>query len=392
MKQVKSLLVTVMLASSSLALGQGADKSKLTMQEAETFPHAGVVVSLPDGFEHSPGQHVTHVFQAGLTSGDDLLQLINLSAHVVRKPTSNDARYKHFPSLSGSGEQLALMFMARRKMPQIKNLKVRSEVKLPIAGKKADARITSFTQGKIETYVAEVCFLRELVAGELNICYVLSVESVAAQKASLLDVFGEIIRNLKLTDLAGPLEMTQSKKDSILVSQGLASSIQIPHGWYATENGSVITFGQVDYKAGQLEVINGSLRVGVLPGNVITAKNYVDDSLKQQFKDNETVKIVEDVPTKWGDKDGHQLIIKQITKPPADSPETASDSVVVVVYRVAASGNEGGGTEINILQLVFRADVDLTKAKAMTDRLANGFKRIPLPKEPIEESGTTPEP
>ena len=241
MKQVKVLLITVLLASASWAWAEDGGKGKLTMQKAQTYAHAGVIVSLPEGFKQSSGQHPTHVFQAGLVSGDDLLQLVTLTAHVVRKPASSDAGNQQYPSLSGSGEQLAKMFMARRKMPQIKNLKIRSEVKLPIAGMKGDARITSFTQGQIETYVAEVCFLRELVAGELNLCYVLSVESVSAQKASLLDVFGEIIRNLKLTDLVSPLEMDLSKNDTTLVSPTLATAIQIPVGWYGVANGSVIT-------------------------------------------------------------------------------------------------------------------------------------------------------
>jgi len=46
MKQVKVLVITVLLASASWVAAEDGGKSKLTMQKAETFSHAGVVISL----------------------------------------------------------------------------------------------------------------------------------------------------------------------------------------------------------------------------------------------------------------------------------------------------------------------------------------------------------
>ena len=376
-------ILSVMLASvscftlgSSSNLAESAKGERLAMQAAETFAQGGVTLSIPKGFDYIAPQQYQNVCEAVLTTGNEMIQHVILTASITRKPSTLDKELRQYQSLSGSGEMLAQLNRFRRKNPDLSNQKVRSRAKLPIAGIKGDAQVLSYSQNKTDIYQVELCFLRDLPNGKLQICYVLSVTAVATQKSALLDVFGEITRSLKLVEFPKSADLAFSKKNNEVVSQDILTAIQIPRGFYGgvvpTEQKPIIMFGQVDFTMGRTDSIIGKVVVKT-DKQVITAKKIIDGFVNA-IKDNPNVEILENTAAKIDNIDGLQLAYKSSIKT-ADG----KTGIAIVFHRVVTLPKGNNATEVYWIELTINSDADTKKARALMDQIAGGFKRLPKP-------------
>ena len=367
----------------------------VSMQKPVEFPHAGVTLSLPGGFELQQLGDETQVLTATRRESNQATVSISLQA----TPVKDGVTGKDFSQeqIDGYGQSLAV-----RHFKQIK------EATINIApGIEGIARSFQYSFRGIKTVAVSVCFIRELTPEKngkplVRIAYVLTMEMAAEQKKDLLRTFDAVLKNLKLTPFRRPIDLEQDYKGPYLKNFEVGCGIRIPKGWAGDRIEWGVIAKQLDFLAGGIACPDVQV-VSIVLDDKLDAKqcgrNYIDAETKRGLK----VDVLSEGPAKLAKKDAYQyVLLKSIPAPttksaaqpaektdntekPPDAKTPPAESVLQV-HRLLSVPAEDGKTRHYAIILTTRK-CDAKKATEIMDNIAGSFAIVPItkkiPKTPV---------
>jgi len=364
-----------------LAAGQAVVLSAETQMSAPVnYPNAGISIALPTGFEIQAPSDASAVVSAARSIGGRPAQAVSLTAFCVgAKITTADCADQAERALS----------LAVRKFQSLKSVPIK------VAGITGIARLLKYTFRGEPTTAARVFFVRELKSDGVRICYVVTVEVKAKYEQTLLPTLDKVIKTIKLTAVQSPGSIPVSLSDKELKSFSNAFSIRLPRGWFGSVVDDGINTGQTNYLAGGVPSPQISVLSRILESDTTSescAKLAMSRHLDASTRPDSGVKVISQGPTKVGENDAYQFIIKmtykiQVATQPANSTTTqpANGGKVVTASKIQAvrvvcrkGEGERPGRAYFITLSCLEADAKLVSK--WLDTLAEGFKFLPLPK------------
>ncbi|MCD4823943.1 MAG: hypothetical protein K8S55_05005 [Phycisphaerae bacterium] len=319
MKKVYTLCAVGVLLAGSLAMADQEKVAPIKMNKPVDFPHAGIRLAMPTGFDRQPLGEEFAVMVAKRIEGMRATQSISLMAF----PVSSDQTAEAFSQslLSNLKGDLA-----------VRHLKVLNKTKMRIAGLDGLAQSIAYTHRGIETVAVGVCFIRQVkktpVAGEsadakkadsFAIAYLLSMEVAATHKNILFRTFDEIVKTIALTDFRKPIDVIKQFKGPFLKDHRSGCGVRVPPGWVGVVGKTGLSVFQADYLAGGvpspiIQVV--SLEVPNTAAPEACGKKAIEFERKQGF----TIDILSQGPVTVGKNSFYQFVLRKSVYREAESP------------------------------------------------------------------------
>jgi len=347
----------------------GARAGDVAMQKPTAYPHAGVALSLPEGFSIQLDSDPFLVVRAVRARGSKASQAVTLSAYPVAEKVTTDSY------ADAMAEQLG-------KSLAIRNLKILKKRPIPVAGVTGSAARMSYSYRGVDTVAARVYFIREVKNRKLRICYVLTVESTPDLEKTLLPTLSCVIKSVKWVGVQAPSELALAAPGPAVVVKGKGYSIRPPAGWFAGEAAIGAFMGQADYLRGAQPTITMSV-LTLAAGAKTTCRQICEGHLKRALaeakKRNLRAEVLSNGPAAIGALKGHQFVLRQSQKTVSSTQEAAPEPPVVIVQRTVLAPRGGGkGVRAHSLVLICQG-TDPAKARKIMDHVASSFRVLPTP-------------
>ncbi|MHC4294901.1 MAG: hypothetical protein ACYSTL_04890 [Planctomycetota bacterium] len=371
----------------------GESDEKIELGEPADFPHAGIALAVPNGFEFRQVNELSGVMRAVRTKNDQIIQSINLSAFVV----DDDMSLERFieSMLDGLRNDLA-----------VRQLSILKETPMDVAKTRGTARRLSYSFRGQQTQTAMVCFIRQLISPKLRICYLLTVECGEADCAKLLPIFGQVVGSVSLTAVRRPAEIPVGELADAIDDFQRGYSIRPPLGWFASQSPPGILTGLCDYLRGgvalpQLQVVVAE--VSPETNSETCAKSWLLRAREGIEQNHLLAEVLSEGAVKLANRDAYQFILLQSPKPtaasnpstaptsapatapttaPATAPTTAPASrpvepiePVIIAQRTLCVSDSEGKTRSYSLVLLYGGE-DGKAAAEMLERLSEGFSLL----------------
>ncbi|MDY6914429.1 MAG: hypothetical protein SVT52_08245, partial [Planctomycetota bacterium] len=229
----RASLILFLLAASGIAAAAPA----VSMDKPREFPHAGIALSVPKGFEDQPLAELSDVMRAVLIEANEPVRAVTLTAVAVAADYTVDAFAE---------AQLAEL----KQNLVIRKLKVLSKTQLSVCGVTGTAWLMSYSFRGIETIAARAYFIRDWPRAKLRICYMLTVEAPAEKQTFILPTLGEVIKTVTLSAPLHPYEVKLAGTGSVKKDHARGYSIRVPAGWFTNLSDTGMLLGQMDYLLG----------------------------------------------------------------------------------------------------------------------------------------------
>ena len=214
--------------------------AQMTMGELREFPHAGVALAAPAGFQMQNCSQALDIMRAVLSEKGQPTQGVTLSTLPIGTAAT-------------TADMIADNVLAEQRQSLIfRNIQVTSQAPMTIAGIEGTARFFSYNLRDQETVAASAYFIRDLPEGNSRICYILNVEAVADRKADVLPELGEVTKTVRLLPMQRPIDVKPIVLGKPVVSRNGLYSLRIPLGWFTEAGANGLAMGQMDYIAGQV--------------------------------------------------------------------------------------------------------------------------------------------
>ncbi len=357
----------------------GAQEKPLTESRQ---PTAGIVLSLPSGFESAPVSEPYHVTRALRKS----LGKTGMSLTVAAYPVSEKVTADMF------GE--AVLGELRQDLA-VRGLEVDRKTAMKIAGIDGVAWRLGYVHRGTRYVAARIHFVREVKTGRpgappVRICYLVGLEAVENEKPSLLPTFGEIVKHVQLTDVARPIEAGVSDFSVTIDDPAGGYSIAKPTGWYYQKTPNGVAMGQVDYLAGGGGLPTLRLTRGELTGRVTCkqrAGEHIAMARRTANRRDSELTVVSEGPARLGKHEGYGFVLRQ--EPPKSTPPGTEPGPALIIAERTLCLNEGDVGTSYTLTLICQ-DVDAKQAQAVLDAVAKTFRRIDPTTQPTTAATTQP--
>ena len=315
------LVMATVLLLAGLAGAQATPSTGVGMAQRLNYPHAGVSLAMPAGFELQASVQPTDVVVAVMQGQGEPLMAATLTVLPVPDPQIN------------LGDMVAQVLKQQSASLAVRQLKVLKETPMPVAGLKGEARLLSYTFRGAQRFSARVFFVRDLATAPQRLCYILTVEAAAHVRQQLLPMLGEIIKGLELTPLAPPGQAPVEGPFTRIADGSNLLAVGVPRGWFVQASGGGLSLGQVNYLAGgemgrQVMVMLRPGREGSGPQQAVERDLQSAQNVATQRKFQ--TRVVSDGPASFAGRSGWGFVIEQYPGPqtsaPALPPSVASSS------------------------------------------------------------------
>lgn len=368
-------LLTIATCLSAWTPAGAADPPKIAREVA--FPHAGIAVALPEGFELQMVAEPFEVARAVFTEGGKVREGLTVLALPYRREMT-------------ARQYAEQMTREMDKNLVIRNLKVRKRVEMPVAGTKGIVQLQSYTYRDEETVAASVYFLRPPANGRIGICYVLTVEAGRARQDRLLPLLGPIIRSVRTVDLADPTAIPLGETVGTIEDARLGFSLGVPAGYAAGSAQGSVYMLQTDYLAGAtpgIVVQAPVVRVAADQSAEAYAKRCIQDVATAGGEQGVEVEVVSKGPAALAGRAGYQFVLRRR----APSREGGGPGAGDVVVQRSVCASRGDGAVSYSLVAICRTD-DPEAAEAKLDQIADGYRLLTEAPQPpaTAPAATTP--
>jgi len=400
--------VVIPFALTALVAAGQATEADVAAGKLIEFPHVGIALSLPDGFERRQPIDQTEVFRAVRMDREEPVQSIRLSAFAVGERTTA----KDF-----SSERIRQLEAALA----VRDLEVLKETAMPVAGTVGLAQRLRYDYRGEDVEAAGVCFVREKAAEGHRICYLLSVECAAKHVDCLLPALGEVIKSIAFVSIRRPGEAPIGPLGPEITDAQSGYTYSPPLRWFASWMNGVLVTGQLDYlrpESGvdglplpQLRVLAVSVAEGT--STKASAAQYRDriHDLAAKRGLHDRTRLVGERPAKLSKRDAHQFVILQMpetmptTKPAVTMPTnsgrvstkpaqtqpvrtTRGDETLAIAQRTLCAPYKGKTFSYSVILLCQTEDGKA--AEAMLDKLCEGFSLAEPTSPPATKPATSP--
>jgi hypothetical protein len=331
------------------------------------FPHAGIAVALPAGYERGTPEQAYGV----LTASPGGAGAPRVSVRLMAVPVGADEQ----PATVADA-----MLSALRADLDFRNVERRKSVATKVAGLPGNIDLLAYACSGRECTAASAAFVREVPAGR-RVCYVLSVEAAREDQASLLPTLSGMLESVELIDFAHPAALEPGELGEPVTDPKPGYSIRVPGGWCIKRRYGGVVIGQHDYL--RAEGLGFDARVTVeAAGADATAKGLLEQRAAAVAEEgHRTFDVVSSGEAKLGGLDGWQVVMRPAaaTTRSAGSgqaqPPAGSD--LMIVHRMALGPEPlGNGPAAYSLVLVSMGATP-EQAREIMDKLASGFALIP---------------
>lgn len=304
-------LAVVMTASASTAWAQAA------MGEAVEFPHAGIALAMPAGYQVLSVGQPFDIVRAILTDNNQPVQAVTVAAFPLDDP-------------SITAEQLAdEMVAAQQQNLAIRNFQVLSKAAMKVAGRDGAARFISYTFRGEQTVAASVVFCRELADRKARLQYVITVEAAADRKAEVLPVLGDVVKSVRLLTLVRPIDIPVKPSTQLAEAPGGLYALRVPHGWFAQVGEGGISVAQTDYALAGESAVSACVLVADAPEASTPqqhAQQCIQAATRAAAEEGMEAEVIAHGPARLGNVEARQLVIEQRTPKATSAPTTAATS------------------------------------------------------------------
>lgn len=367
---MKKIIITVSVVALAVAAPvAGQATTDVATGEVLAYPHAGIALAVPKGFEYEVLIGDTNVLRASLKVSEQSPVVVAVHAIPV-KPYITANAYANITEAES------------HKSPDLKDLKILKKTSIPIAGLTGTARLISFTSRKTATIAIRAYFIRKIREPRLRICYLLTVTTASTQQEDVLRVFGTIVKSLKLIKIEPPSPEQTEGPAPVATDQNRGYSLRVPHRWHIRGTTTGVELGITDYTTGGRTTLMASVTVASIDEktDAKAAGLKFMEMLKTYFETraNLASKLLSESRTKMAGLDAYQVVVQQTSKTPSlgDPSANARKSQVVVQRTICAVAGEPGeeGPQRNSYVLtVFLEGRDAKAAVAMMEKLAGGL-------------------
>ena len=382
--RLSGVLMAVVVLGAFGPGGSAAIAAENKMLPLVNYPHAGVSMALPAGFETYIVSDSFTVVRAGMLIGSKPVQAVTLRALCVGlKTTASEFA-------DTSEKDLESRLSVRKFQPSKKSVAIK------VAGITGVARVLKYLYDGVPTAAANVFFIRELKGDGLHICYALTVEVAARHEKSLLPTLGKVLKSIKLTTVQSPASIPVRLSERKLSDYRGGFSVRVPEGWYAGSVRGGVLLGQKNYLIGganspQIAILSSPAEPDA--SSQALAKKAVSGYLAAATKPDSGVEVLSHGRTIVSGQNAYQYVLKltyrvlpatqpsgtATTSKPADKGNTAKVGKIEAV-RVVCRGDSSGKS---VRAYLFALTCLESEAKFVTpwfDTLCKGFEYLPLPK------------
>lgn len=386
-----------------------ATDAAVEMAPAIEFPHVGVALSVPEGFQLQQPDEQRLVMRSVLKDGEKAGMAITLLAFLVDGETTTETFAKRMV------DDLRAELAVRR-------LEVLKETPMPVAKLQGKAQLLAYTYRGEKTTSAVVCFIRELTSPTVRICYLLRIEAPEKRAVKVLPIFGEVVKSVSLTEVRHPADSPFDPTGPATVDLRGNFSIRLPVRWFVRQTATGIAAGLSDYLRGGLPIPALQVAVIDVPPQMTSqdcGKAWLATARKGAYETGLKDEVLSEGPATLGGVAAHEFVLLQSavpqTQPPtatapagttgpaatapatataptaASAPATATQpaegakSIITAQRTACVLGPAGRGRSYSLV-LIYPGG-DGKAARAMLEKLAAGFS---LRKAPTSRpAGTT---
>lgn len=207
------------------------------MGKAVEYPHVGLSLAVPEGFEASNCIEPYDAMRAVLLDGGKAAQGVTVSVFPVDKKKTH-AQFAE-AMIADMKENLA-----------IRQVKVLKTAQVRIADQDGTGCRLQYLFRGVRTTAARVFFTRDAAATGGRLCYVLTIESNAKHEESLLPVLDAVMKSFKLSTIRRPAELPVTALGPPFKVRQFAFGVSPPRGWYVVVLPGGLEITQTDYTAG----------------------------------------------------------------------------------------------------------------------------------------------
>lgn len=377
MKRIIFTVSVVVLAVAAPVAGRAT--ADVSTGKVLAYPHAGIALAVPKGFEYQVITDPSGVIRAlWQVSGQG-----PVSVAFMAMPVKPDM----------TAEMYADMREAQlRKLPDVYDFELLKKTSIPAAGLTGTARLINFTARKTATIALKAYFIRAIKKPNLHICYVLTVTAPSSRQKDILGVFAAIIKSIKLITIEPPSPTEIEGPASLMTDQKRGYSIRVPRGWHIRQALTGATLVMTDYAGGGRT--KPVVSVSVAP--VDEGTNAAAAGLKylEAFTSHFETKVglaskrLSQTRIKMAGFDGYQAVLQQTPKGLlASDPSAQTHKTRVVVQQticaLAAAADQKSLQKNAYVLTVFLDGKDPKAAVAVTEKLAAGFAILTPTVKPI---------
>ncbi len=390
--------VSVLMLLPWAIAAHAATDAAVEMAPAIEFPHVGVALSVPEGFQFQQPDEQHLVMRSVLKDGEKAGMAITLSAYLVDGETTTEKFAERML------DELQADLRVRR-------LEVLKETPMPVAKLEGKARLLTYTYRGEKTTSAGVCFIRELTSPAVRICYLLQIEALEKRAVKVLPIFGEVVKSVSLTEVRSPADSPFDPTGPATVDLRRGFSIRLPVRWFVRPTATGIRAALSDYLRGGLPI--PVLQVAVIDGSPqMTSRECgragLAEAQKGAYKAGLKDEVLSEGPATLGGLAAHEFVLLQSTAPQtkpataaaptttsgpaatapaaASAPATATQPAegaksVIIAQRTACLPGPAGRRRSYSLVLAYPGG-DGNAARAMLEKLAAGFSLRKAPASP----------
>ena len=366
-------MLWVMLAAMVLAAGGAQADVGDAASGPATFPHAGISLSLPAGFEALPLMEMYQLVRA--VRGDD--DLVDEAIALMAIPMAGDATAEQFAEdmLADMQQQLAF-----------RDVELLAGAEATLDGLAGQRRVVQYRQADNENVAAAAIVVRPLGDSGQSVCYLLMTECSADRREQAEALLDEVAATVAWTDVTSPMACETPDLAEPIELSAIGCAIRRPAGWFAVALPDFVEMGLIDFTVGGMT----SPMVRLLArqtdpeddAEAVSAESLaMAMQLAEEIGDQATV--VSQGPATLGDHEGQEFVllltptgrpVAELQAPDAGSaaaPQTPS-SVVVMQRTVCVISDDGAEAVAYLLTLVCESD-NVAAVEPIMDRVAEGF-------------------
>ena len=307
----------VWVIAAVLAATADVGRAEMAMGESVDFPHAGLALAFPAGYQSQTVQQPFDIARAILTDKDLPVQAVTVAAFPLEDPNI-------------SAEELAdQMAAAQQQNLAVRNLQVLSKAPMKVADLPGAARLISYTFRGDETVAASVVFCRDLVGRQGRLEYVITVEAAADRKAEVLPALGEVVKSVRLMTVVRPIDIPLKMSSRVLEAPDGLIALRVPHGWFAEVSEAGISLAQTDYTLGGEPTVIACV-LGAETAGAATPQQHAQQCIQAATQaaadQGMEAKVISQEPARLGSAEACQLVIEQRLPQASSVPSGAATS------------------------------------------------------------------
>ncbi len=306
--------VALLVAAAAVATLAQAGRAEMAMGESVDFPHAGIALAMPAGYQSQTVGEPFDIARAIFSDAGQPVQAVTVAAFPLDDPNI-------------SAEELAdEMVTAQEQNLAIRNLEVLSQAAMTVADVPGAARFIAYDFRGEQTVAASVVCCRDLVSRGARLEYVITVEATADRKAEVLPVLGEVVKSVRLITLVRPIDIPLKPSSQMLESPDGLYALCVPHGWFAQIGEGGISLAQTDYALGGEPTVSACVLLAEVPEGESSERHgqqCIQAATRAAAEQGMETEIIAHGPAPLGAAQAQQLVIEQRLPLAASAPATA---------------------------------------------------------------------